>query len=79
MPGESDGHELVDGLFERVRLAAVAYYAASAEHARVVAEFGDMLDHPDTTSAVLQSARRERHAIQEYNLALKALSDLLTA
>ena len=79
MPGEPDRQELQEELFERVRSAATAFYAASGEHARVVAEFGDMLDHPDTTSAVHRTARLERQAIEEYNLALRALSDFLGA
>ena len=70
--------ELLENLFERVRLTATAFYAASGEHASVVAEFSGMLDHPDTNWAVHRAARLEREAIQEYRLALKALSDFLT-
>jgi hypothetical protein len=40
-----------------------------------MAEFG-MLDHPDGTSAVLQTARRERQAIQEYHRASKGSRQL---
>jgi len=72
-----DGAKLREQLFEMVRTTAAAFYAASSDHTRIVAEFGGMMDHPDGTAAVLQSARRERHAIEEYNRALKALSDFL--
>jgi hypothetical protein len=41
-----------------------------------VAEFGEMLNHPDASTA-LQAARRQGLAIQDYNRAVKALSDFL--
>jgi hypothetical protein len=77
MEAETDRETLREELFEHVRAAAAAFYAASAGHARAVAEFGEMLDHPDGTRAVLQAARHEREAIRQYNCALKVLSDFL--
>jgi hypothetical protein len=77
MGGEPDRTTLREQRFERVRNAATAFYAAASDHARVVAEFGDMMDNADGTAAVLQSARRERDAIEDDNRAWKALSDFL--
>ena len=64
-------------LFERVRDAATAFYAAAAAHTKAVNEFGHMLDHSDGSFALLQTARCERDAIEEYHRALKALADFL--
>ena len=77
MAGDLDTENLREELFERVRTAAAAFYAASGEHARAVAEFCEMLDHPDGATAVLQAARYEGKALQDYDRAVKALSDFL--
>src|SRR3954453_5394840 len=75
MSSEPDRAKVQEELLERVRSAAALFYAAAAEHAKAVAEFGGMLAHPDGTHAVLQTARGERQAIEDYSRALKALFD----
>jgi hypothetical protein len=76
--GDRPDRELLVELLERVRTARKAYYTASAEHARVIAEFGDLLDHPDNTSALVRAARYETQTIVEYRRALTALSQFLS-
>src|SRR3954465_3660278 len=77
MGGRPDRAKLEEELLERVRKSAALFYAAAAAHAKAVAEFGAMLDHPDGTHAVLQTARRERHAMADYSRAIQALRDFL--
>jgi len=77
MSSEPDRAKVQEELLERVRSAAALFDAAAAEHTKAVAEFGDMLGHPDGTHALLQTARREGHAMQDYSRAIKALSDFL--
>jgi len=77
MSGDAERERLRDELLERVRTTAAVFYEAAAENARAVTKFSDMLDHPDGAHAVLQSARRERDAMQDYHRSLQALCDFL--
>ena len=72
MANEKDRARLLEELFEGVRNAAAAFYGAAGEHVEAMAEFRD----PDG-APVVQAARRERHALQEYNRSVRALSDSL--
>ena len=62
-PRQIDDQRIERQLLEQVQTAHEAFCVASAEYRRLRAEFGEMLDHPDGSHAVRQSAARERAAL----------------
>lgn len=65
--------QLLDGM----KASEGAYRAAAAQHTRIRVEFGNMLDHPDTTAAVQDASHLERVALENYTRALKLFTDLV--
>jgi DNA-binding response OmpR family regulator len=62
----------IQQLTRKVHLTQNAYHEAAAEYAKVRTQYGEMLDHPDTTSAVFQAASKEGRAAQKYRAAVQA-------
>jgi hypothetical protein len=63
-------------LFKQMKAAEQAYCAASAEHAKLKANFG-VLSHPTGSQAVYLAAENEQLALENYIFTLEAFTDLI--
>ncbi len=70
--------KLEEELLERVNAAKAAYRAAELEHKRLSTLIRDLgPNHPDGVTALAQSVRVGREALDAYRLALREFTDLV--
>ncbi|MBV8729276.1 MAG: response regulator, partial [Acidobacteriia bacterium] len=72
-PSAPSAQELSQGM----GAAQTEYYEAAAEYTHTVAEFSDMLDHPDGTLALYNAATKERRAATKYKESVRAFREKL--
>jgi len=70
---KDDRERFEQELLKQMRAAEKTYGRALAEHAKVRAEFGNMLDHPECR----HTAEKESLALENYARALEAFTDLI--